>query len=216
MLHLFGRTKMSTEEKTTPSSPVHAASGKISSAPRDAAAHKEQWQEVLRDGHHVLIRPIREQDMEMERRFIERLSPRARRFRFLGEVKSPSSALLKQLVDIEPSRDVALVALIVEGAQEQEIGVARLSAGPDGVSCEFAVIVTDEWQHKGLGTLLMQRLIDSAMARGLESMYSIDAADNDLMRELAQHLGFSRRPDPNDATQVLHSLDLKTKGVAAE
>ena len=52
-----------------------------------------QWQEVLRGGIRVLIRPIGEQDLELERRFLERLSPASRRFRFLDTFSVPSDAL---------------------------------------------------------------------------------------------------------------------------
>ena len=170
-------------------------------------SNEHSWREVLHGGQSVLIREIREHDIEMERRFIERLSPTSRRFRFLGTLASPSEELLRQLVALDPARDVALIALIGEGVEQTEIGVARLSTEGDG-TCEFAVTVSDEWQHKGLGTLLMQHLINSAIERGIKSMHSIDAAANDHMREFAAHLGFKRTPDPDDATLVVHSLDL--------
>lgn len=68
--------------------------------------------EVLRDGTRVLIRPIRARDIELERRFIEGLSPTSRRFRFLESMSSPSEALLKQLTLINPSTDAAYVAVL--------------------------------------------------------------------------------------------------------
>ncbi|MGB4859799.1 MAG: GNAT family N-acetyltransferase [Dokdonella sp.] len=170
-------------------------------------SNEHSWTEVLHDGQSVLIREIRKQDTELERRFIERLSPTSRRFRFLGTLISPSDDLLRQLVAVDPTRDVALIALIGEGAEQTEVGVARLSAEGDE-TCEFAVTVSDDWQHKGLGTLLMQHLINSAVERGIKSMHSFDAADNEHMREFAAHLGFKRTPDPDDATLVVHSLDL--------
>ena len=175
-----------------------------------AAEPGDHWIEVLRNGTHVVIRPIHKQDVELERRFIEGLSPRSRHFRFLEAMRSPSEALLRQLTAIDPSTDAAYVALIAVGAEKREVGVARFSAGPNGKGCEFAVTVSDEWQGKGLATLLMRRLIAAARARGIESMHSIDAADNDLMRKFAEHMGFQHRRDPNDATQVVYSLDLKT------
>lgn len=163
----------------------------------------------LRDGTTVLISPIHGSDAELEREFVERLSHQSRRFRFLGEVKTLSPELLQALVNIDQNRDVAFVALIAEGAHKREIGVCRYSARPDGVTCECAVAVSDDWQNRGLGTLLMQQLIDVARSRGIECMYSVDAAENAGMQELAAHLGFTRKPDPNDPTLVLHCLDLK-------
>ena len=168
-----------------------------------------QWKEKLRDGTTVLIRPIRGEDADIEGRFIEGLSDTSRRFRFLGEIKSPSAALIEQLTHPDPQRDAAFVAVIADGAEKREIGVARFCARPDGITCECAVAVSDEWQHRGLATLLMGHLIAVARERGIECMYSVDACDNAAMRELAAHLGFARKADPDDATQVLHTLDLK-------
>lgn len=184
------------------------------STPRGAVARGPdsptvQWKEKLRDGTTVLIRPIRPEDIELEREFIERLSPQTRRFRFLGEIKSPSPGLLRQLTKLDPARDVAFVALIADGSEKREIGVCRFSARADGLSCECAVTVSDEWQHQGLATILMGHLIDVARQRGIECMYSIDSNENQGMRDLAEHLGFQRKADPTDATQVLHTLDLK-------
>ncbi|MDR3387569.1 MAG: GNAT family N-acetyltransferase [Rudaea sp.] len=173
-----------------------------------------QWKEKLRNGTTVTIRRLRADDVELERRFIEELSPQSRRFRFLGEIKSPSPSLLKQLTQLDSTHDIAYVALIfADGADKRVIGVSRFSARPDGLTCECAVTVSDAWHNQGLATILMRHLIDAARRRGIECMYSVDAAGNDAMRELAEHFGFTRKPDPNDATQVLHTLDLKAATV---
>jgi acetyltransferase len=168
-----------------------------------------QWHEELRDGTRVLIRPIQAADEALEQDFIERLSPQSRRYRFLGTIKTPSREFLRQLTHPEAVRGVAFVALVSAAAGEREIGVCRYSASPDGTSCECAVAVSDEWQGKGLATLLMRRLIDTARERGIERMYSIDASDNQGMRELGEHLGFRRAVDPDDPTLVIHTLNLK-------
>lgn len=201
---------MQTNLGTTAHTPLKSRGSKGTGRPGPVDGN---WHDKLRDGTTVLIRPIRHSDVELERRFINDLSPQSRRFRFLGEIKSPSSGLLKQLTQLEPSRDVAFVALIADGADKREIGVSRFSARADGLTCECAVTVSDEWRNQGLATILMRHLIDVARERGIESMYSMDAADNHAMRELAEHLGFTSKPDPNDATQVLHILDLKAATV---
>lgn len=169
-----------------------------------------QWRETLRDGTSVLIRPIQATDEGLERAFIERLSPQSRRYRFLGTIKTPSAELLRQFTHPELVRGVAYIATIGEGSETREIGVCRYSASPDWLSCECAVCVSDEWQGKGLATILMHRLIETARERGIERMYSIDANDNQDMRELAEHLGFRRRVDPDDPTLVIHTLDMKS------
>ena len=188
--------KSTTDAVNNPDQPSFAAS----SARGDDA--------TLRDGTRVQVRPIHPEDIELERRFIESLSPTSRHFRFLDTMKSPSAELLKQMTVIDPAKDAAYVALLGTGDQTEEIGVARFSAQADGHDCEFAVTVADAWQHKGLGTLLMQRLIEVAKARGIKTMHSSDASDNDLMRKFAEHLHFERQRDPDDAKLMLYSVHL--------
>jgi GNAT superfamily N-acetyltransferase len=162
--------------------------------------------ERLRNGSMVTIRPIHASDIELERRFIEALSPQSRRFRFLATIKSPSEALLKQLTNINPLTDVAFVALVGSGAGEYEVGVARFSALAQGTDCEFAITVADAWRHKGLGSLLMRRLIDAARARHIHAMHSSDFADNEAMRGFSERLGFAHQRDPEDTTLVRYTV----------
>jgi GNAT superfamily N-acetyltransferase len=168
------------------------------------------WHEMLRGGDRVLIRPIHTNDVEMERKFIEALSPESRRFRFLDTMNSPSDALLQQFTTINPLTDMAYVAVAEAGEKALEVGVARFSAQPGGKDCEFAVVVSDAWQQKGLGTLLMQHLIAAAQKLGIEKMHSSDLEDNNLMRKFAEHLKLDHKRDPDDITQVLYSIDLRT------
>lgn len=181
---------------------------------RDASnAHlAETRAEILRDGTEVQIRPIHRTDVDLERRFIEELSPRSRRFRFLDSMSSPSSAVLRRLVELDAATDVAYVAMIIVDGRPSEIGVGRFSALAGGEDCEFAVAVSDAWQRHGLGTLLMQRLLEAARARGIETMHSSDSRDNDLMHGFAEHLHFRRERDPDDDTQLLYIVDVTSLG----
>lgn len=169
----------------------------------------EGLEQIIRGGDRVLIRPLHAEDAGIERRFIEALSPVSRRFRFLDSMKSPSDALLTQLTVLDPATDVAYLAVTVVGAQEEPVGVGRFSAGTGDKDCEFAITVADKWQKKGLGTLLMQHLVDAARKRGINTMHSSDAWDNELMRRFAAHLGMQHAHDPDDARQILYSLALK-------
>ena len=179
---------------------------KVDQAPSSVA--ETAWQQQLRDGTQVMIRALHAQDVELERRFIEALSPQSRRFRFLETMSSPSEALLRQLTALDPLTDVAYLAVVGSGAQEREIGVARFSAGAGAADCEFAVTVSDEWQRKGLGAALMAHLVDAARARGIHAMHSADSFDNDSMRQFAGHLKFQKTTDPADSRLVLYSVDL--------
>lgn len=173
-----------------------------------AAPEYPRWSETLRDHSQVVIRPIMPQDRDAERAFIEGLSLEARRFRFLGQVKCPSESLIAKFTNIDYVHEVAFVAVISEDGHERIVGVSRYSTDESGMNCECAVTVSDEWQNRGLGTLLMHHLIEVARARGIRRMMSIDLAENVRMQDLAHYLGFDTRVDPDDASQVIHELTL--------
>ena len=81
---------------------------------------------------------------------------------------------------------------------EEEIGVARYLTNPDKKTCEFAIVVSDKWQGKGIARLLMQKLIDIARNRGLEVMEGQVLANNYRMLELMTSLNFQIGNDPGD------------------
>ncbi|MBB1617082.1 GNAT family acetyltransferase [Pseudomonas sp. UMC65] len=173
------------------------------------AQQGQYWIDALNDGSHVLIRPLRPQDREREKAFIENLSPPTRHQRFLGEIKEVGEQLLNQLMDVGTPQRVAYVALVHDNGELREVGISRYAQVDEQPShCEFAVTIADEWQGKGLGALLMQHLIDEARNNGFQQMYSVDSAANYSMRRLAKQLGMRSAIDPDDATQVIHSLAL--------
>lgn len=176
-----------------------------------ASAPAMRWTETLRDGTHVLIRPITRADAALERAFISRLSPQSRRLRFLGQIGEPGDALVRSLVDIDWRRDAAFIALVHHEGAKREVGVSRYSLSPDGRSCECAVTVDDEWHGRGLAVVLMRHLVELARSRGIGTMFSIDSAGNQRMRDLARYLGFACKPDPDEPGQVIHTLELAAK-----
>ena len=163
--------------------------------------------EILSDGSRVTIRALKRQDIDIERDFIMRLSPQSRRFRFLSSFVEPSEQLLERLTKLNEATEAAFVALAVESGVEREVGVARMSAVGDG-RAEFAVTVRDDWQHKGLGTVLTKHIIEVARERGLNALYSVDASENGPMNGFAKTLGFWSDVNPQDATEVIHTLVL--------
>jgi len=164
--------------------------------------------EKLRNGQVVTIRPLTPEDIELEREFITELSPESRHFRFLGGVGKPSQKLLEQLTDIDHYRREGFIAITEENGRPRQVGASHYALDNDGGAAECSVVVADAWQTQGLGTLLIDRLIESARARGLRRLYSIDSAENFKLREVAQHLGWTLRTDPDDHTQVLFELEL--------
>ena len=200
------RTSRNTAPDQTASATAVNANSKIATLP--APADVPESAVTLLDGSEVTIRTLRKEDAQLERDFIRNLSPESRWMRFLGQIGEPSDSLIRKLTELDYRHDMAFIALAREGGTTREVGVSRYSLAPDGQSCECAVTVADAWQGKGLGTVLMRDLIDIARKRGIRSMFSVDANENERMQELAHDLGFKRERDPDDATRVIHRLVL--------
>jgi GNAT superfamily N-acetyltransferase len=166
---------------------------------------------IVCGGRRMVIRPLGVRDVDMERRFVDQFSLTSGCFRFLELMRAPGMAPLRTLTAFDPGTDVGFLATTVVGSREDPIGVARFHAGADRPDCRFAVSVADRWRNKGLGTLLMQRLIEAARARGIEAMHSSAACDNDVMNRFALHLKLRHRRDPDDDRQILYSIDLKER-----
>jgi L-amino acid N-acyltransferase YncA len=168
-----------------------------------------RWSETLRDRSHVLIRPLEKSDVAAERKFFEELSPDTRRFRFLGQVAGLNDSMTERFANVDPGREMAFVAVAHdENGRERIVGVSRYRTAARGLKCECTVTVSDAWQKKGLGTLLTRHLIDVARSEGFRSMYSIDAAENTVMSDLASFLGFRTQVDPDDSRQLIHEIEL--------
>lgn len=145
---------------------------------------------TLRDGTRVVIRPIRPEDRQIEQEFVQNLSDEARYFRFLNAIRELSERMLTQFTRIDYFNEMALIAVIQEGGREIEIGVARYIVDPDGRSCEFAIVIADAWQGRGIGSRLMMHLMEAAQNRGLETMEGLVLASNHKMLSLMAALGF--------------------------
>jgi len=147
------------------------------------------WQPAA--GPAVTLRPIRPEDAEMERTFVRKLSPESRYYRFMDTLRELTPAMLVRFTQIDYDREMAFVATVPEGGGEAEIGVVRYIANPDGESCEFAIVIADEWHRKGLGRRLMSQVIEVARARGLRSMIGHVLSENRGMLQMCQGLGFA-------------------------
>jgi GNAT superfamily N-acetyltransferase len=181
-------------------------------APPPDLEGRERWLETLRDGRHVLVRPIRPTDVARNTEFIEKLSPPSKHYLLLGSVAQLSDTALRRLCDPDYAHDMAYIALGLDratGETREQVGVCRY-AGTDPVKgAEISVAVADAWQHQGLGKILLGHLIDYARAHGVARLYSMNAIDNDRMRRLARDVGFNEYPDSDDIRQVIYSLDLR-------
>jgi acetyltransferase len=156
------------------------------------------WQ--LPSGHDVVIRPIRPEDADLTQGFVKSLSAESRYFRFMDAVSELSPVALAHLTQIDYSREMALLALTEIDGREVELGVARYAINPEGASCEFALVVSDQWQKQGIGHKLMDVLMDVARGKGVKMMEGEVLKTNRPMLKLVEALGFHVEPHPEDDT----------------
>jgi acetyltransferase len=155
----------------------------------------------LEDGTDVLLRPIRPEDEAIESEFINGLSEETNRYRFFNIVRNLPHSDLVRFCNIDYDREMAIVAEITEGGRRREIGVGRLIAEPDRRRGEFAVVIADQYQAKGLGRKLVDMLINIAEERKYESIFGVVLRDNTPMLSLCREMGFTLRPE-EDYTRV--------------
>ena len=152
----------------------------------------------LNDGTDIIIRPIRPEDAEIEAAFVRELSDQARYFRFMGSIHELSQEMLVRFTQIDYHNEMALIAVRQLDGVEEQIGVARYVTNPDKTSCEFALVVSDKWQSKGIAHRLMRGLMDVARDRDLEIMEGQILNDNTKMLELMTSLDFEVSIHPDD------------------
>jgi acetyltransferase len=155
---------------------------------------------IMDGGTEVIVRPIRPEDAQMERAFVESLSEESRYLRFISAMRELPERMLVRLTQIDYDREMALVAIAREGGRETQIGVARYAINPDGESCEFAVAVADAWQGRRVGSRLMRALFDAAREKGLKRMEGYVLQHNSRMLRLMASLGFDTRTSAEDPT----------------
>lgn len=176
---------------------------------RTASPSAPGWRRRLRDGTPVSIRPIGKQDAELELEFLTRLSPEMRGLRFLGLIQEPGPEVARGLTDLDPRRAAGFIAVVSDAGRERQVGAAHFSVSQKGDSCDCSVTVSDEWQKRGIGSLLMRILIEAARERGIRHLRAFAPAHSDGSHHLAARLGFKRRLDLHDPAVEAYHLELE-------
>jgi acetyltransferase len=171
----------------------------------------------LRGGGEYTVRPIHPDDAHMLQALVQSLSPESRYFRFVSSMKELPPAMLSRFTLIDYDREMAMVAVIKARHTDEQgevteheriIGVSRYVTNPDHSSCEFSLVVADDFSGKGLGARLMECIMDVARERGLSEIEGLVLANNASMLRLMRALGFAVKPFEEDPDFVLctHSL----------
>jgi acetyltransferase len=146
---------------------------------------------TLPDGANLHVRPIRPSDADGVMTMLRRCSARDLRLRFLSAMKEPDPRLIARLAQIDYAREMAFVA--VEPATGDILGVARLHGDANHHRAEHAIIVRTDWQGRGLGHRLLERLIAFARTEGFAEIWAVEMAENEAMTAMGRHFGFQHR-----------------------
>ncbi|MBK5970455.1 MULTISPECIES: bifunctional acetate--CoA ligase family protein/GNAT family N-acetyltransferase [Thiorhodovibrio] len=152
----------------------------------------------LPDGTDLTIRPIRPEDAQMEQDFVRGLSEQTKYFRFMQAIKELTPEMLVRFTQIDYDREMALIGVVLDQGRDVEVGVARYMSRPGGDTCEFAIVVSDEWRNRGIGARLMRSLMANARAKGLRIMDGEVLSANTRMLALVKSLGFRIESDKLD------------------
>ena len=163
----------------------------------------------LNDGTNIVIRPIRPEDAEAEAKFVRELSDESKYFRFMNTFYELSQEMVVKFTQIDYHNEMALVAVV---GDTDQVGVARYTTNLDGTSCEFALVVSDQWRGKGIAHHLMSDLIKVARDRDLERIEGQVLADNSRMLDLMASLNFTISHDREDRRIMHVELELHKLG----
>ncbi len=167
------------------------------------------------DGRRLRLRPIRPEDFAQHKRFLARCSPEDLHARFLSTFRELPDAEVARLTQIDYDREMAFIAEETPAPGSAEtLGVARVSTDPDNLEADFAVLVRSDCKRRGLGRLLLGKLIRYCQSRGTARMTSNVLSDNACMLGLAASLGFGTRLAERGIMEVV--LDLRPAGATPE
>lgn len=144
----------------------------------------------LKNGKEILLRSIKPEDEPMWLEMFQSFSEEAIRYRFFQMLKDTPHEVRVRYCNIDYDREIAIVAEITEGNRRKLIGATRVSFEQAKKSGEIAFITRENWQCLGLGTKMVDYVLDIAKERGLESVYAIMLQDNYRALSLTKKMGF--------------------------
>ncbi len=145
----------------------------------------------LRDGTIALLRPIKPEDENMWQEMFDTFSDDAVRFRFFRRIKNTPHEMRTRYCNIDYDREIGIVAEINDKGKRRILGVSRIIMTPgQNEEAEYALIVSDEWQRKGLGSEFLDYTIEIARDKGLKKLTGVVLKDNVPMITLCKEKGF--------------------------
>lgn len=155
-------------------------------APRASYPWEEARTAKLPSGEQILVRPVRISDEEALQDMFYNLSDESTYRRFMSFKRSHPHEEMQELVNLDYEQSVGFVAC---AGDDQIVGMGRYDVDPRSHLGDVAFVVRDDWQSKGVGTALMQRMVEIARARGMGGFVADVLLENKAMMGLLQHSG---------------------------
>ena len=158
----------------------------------------------LAGGMEIFLRPIRPEDGPLLQDLLDHMSPEARRLRFFAPILQVPEMFVRQLAQIDYKTRIALLAFPADA--DTILGAVQLAAEPDGNRAEFGVAVRSDWQGRGLGRLLMYRMLALAARLGVNEVFGYVLRTNRAMLDMCRKMGFTVEAAPGEGEAVLVRL----------
>ena len=164
-------------------------------------------QRKLKDGTPVVLRPIKPEDEPLWHELLAGCSTQSRWFRFNYTFKQTTHEMASRYCFIDYDRELAIVAEVEEEGCRKLIGIGRLVADVDHHVAEYAVIVVDRWQGRGVGGMLTDYCLEVAKRWGVKKVVAEIAKDNSRMLATFRRCGFEiASPLGQDAAMATRKL----------
>jgi acetyltransferase len=151
--------------------------------------YERDW--MMRDGTPVLLRPMKPEDEQLVSDFLGKCSEETIYFRYFRLIKKWTHEMLIRFTQNDYDREMGLMAIGRPPGPEVMLGVCRLVMEANRETAEFAIIVADQWQGKGLGPKLLEEVVGIARERRVKLLWGEVLATNQPMLEMVKRLGFS-------------------------
>jgi acetyltransferase len=160
----------------------------------------------LPNGTRVFLRPLREADLVHAQEYFGGLSEQSKYLRFMTPMPHMTPETFALVVDVlHAARAGITVAIVDQDQHELLIGGARIVPTERRGNCEFALSIVDEWQGRGLGTILMREAVRLARQLGYHRIEGTVLTINTKMLRVAQRLKFHLHVDPQDPSVTIVS-----------
>ena len=145
----------------------------------------------LNDGREVVFRPLKpKEDVDMLYQFYSTLSKEKNYYRFLS-YRKVTRWIVEEWANVNYDQNMVLVAVVDDGGERKIVADSRYYLDKTTGAAEIAIVVYNDWQHKGIATNLLLHTIKVAKEMGVKKLYAYVASDNKKIASIGVKIGFT-------------------------